>query len=215
MYLSIPIIIVLYTTPYTPIQHHTSPYTSIHHHTPLYITTHSYTLPYSPIHHHTPLYITIHHHTSPYITIHPHTSPYTPYITIHPYTSPYTSIREVLGRINENRSKSTNHKSWTTGFRFLGSSLKCKGNKAKKASLLQIVIYVAEKHKIQRRFWHRRSGIIQKTAVKASIIEMPHGFCSLMILFWISVMNEQTPKNRHRYQCYSKPIRLSFQEFRV
>ena len=75
------------------------------------------------------------------------------------------------------------HQSQTTRFRFLGGSLKCKGKKAKKASLLQIVIYAAEKHKIQRRFWHRRSGIIQQTAVKASIIEMPHGFCSLMILF--------------------------------
>ena len=28
---------------------------------------------------------------------------------------------------------------------------------------------------------------------------MQHGLCSLMILFWINVMNEQTPKNRHRY----------------
>ena len=28
---------------------------------------------------------------------------------------------------------------------------------------------------------------------------MQHGFCSLVILFWINVMNEQTPKNRHRY----------------
>ena len=41
------------------------------------------------------------------------------------------------------------HQSQTTGFRFPGGSLKCKGKKAKKASLLQIVIviliYVAEK----------------------------------------------------------------------
>ena len=37
------------------------------------------------------------------------------------------------------------HQSQTTGFRFAGGSLKCKGKKAKKASLLQIVIYVAEK----------------------------------------------------------------------
>ena len=28
---------------------------------------------------------------------------------------------------------------------------------------------------------------------------MQHGFCSLLILFWINVMNVQTPKNRHRY----------------
>ena len=50
------------------------------------------------------------------------------------------------------------------------------------------MIYFAEKHKIQRRFWHRRSGIIQKTAVKASIIEMPHGFCSLMIFFFFCIL---------------------------
>ena len=37
------------------------------------------------------------------------------------------------------------HQSQTTGFRFLGGSLKCKGKKAKKASLLQIAIYAAEK----------------------------------------------------------------------
>ena len=28
---------------------------------------------------------------------------------------------------------------------------------------------------------------------------MQLGFCSLMILFWVNVMNEQTQKNKHRY----------------
>ena len=39
---------------------------------------------------------------------------------------------------------------------------KIKGEKEKKAPLLQILIDVVEKHKIQRRFWHRKSGIIHK-----------------------------------------------------
>ena len=46
---------------------------------------------------------------------------------------------------------------------FLRGSLRCiKGEKAKKAPLLQILIDVVEKHKIQRRFWHRKSGVIHK-----------------------------------------------------
>ena len=120
--------------------------------------------------------------------------------------------RTLKHRNTQNGSISTNHKSQTTAFRFLRGSLKYKGEKVKKGPLLQIVINVAEKHKIKRRFWHRRSGIIQKPSVKASIISMQHGFCSLMILFSINVMNEQTPKNRHRYcfvNIYSKPICLS------
>ena len=68
-----------------------------------------------------------------------------------------------LKRTNtENGSKYTNHKSQTTTFCFLRGSLRCKGEKAKKVLLLLILIDVVEKHKIQRRVWHRRSGVIHK-----------------------------------------------------
>ena len=46
---------------------------------------------------------------------------------------------------------------------FLRGSLRCKGGKVKKGPLLQILIDVVEKkYKIQRSFWHRRSGVIHK-----------------------------------------------------
>ena len=56
-----------------------------------------------------------------------------------------------------------------TTFFFGTTSLKCKGKKAKKAPLLQFRLWLTsqKKHKIQRRFWHRRSGIIQKNSCKS------------------------------------------------
>ena len=63
----------------------------------------------------------------------------------------------------QNGSKSTNHKSQMITFCFLRGSLRCiKSEKAKKAPLLQILTDVIEKHKIQRRFWHRKSDVIHK-----------------------------------------------------
>ena len=64
----------------------------------------------------------------------------------------------------------TIHQSQTTAFRFLRGSLKYKGDKVKKEPLLQIVNDVTEKHKIKRRVWHCRSGVIQETSLKTSII---------------------------------------------
>ena len=99
MYLNIPIIIVLYTTPYTPLINtmysYTSPYTPKQHHTPLYSPIQHHIPPYTPIHHpiplyntmHIPLYNTIYPHIPLYNTIHSHTLPYTT------YTSPYTPIQ--------------------------------------------------------------------------------------------------------------------------
>ena len=49
------------------------------------------------------------------------------------------------------------HQSQTMTFCFLRGSLRCKGEKGKKAAAFSDF----EKHKIQRRFWHRRSGVIQ------------------------------------------------------
>ena len=68
-------------------------------------------------------------------------------------------------------------KAQTTTFCFLRGSLKCKGEKAKTFLTSEVA----------------------KTAVKASMIWMQLGFCSLMILFWVNVMNEQTQKNKHSY----------------
>ena len=46
---------------------------------------------------------------------------------------------------------------------FLRGSIRCiKCKKAKKVPLLQTLIDVVEKHKIQRRFWHHKSGVIHK-----------------------------------------------------
>ena len=51
-------------------------------------------------------------------------------------------------RNTQNGLKSTNYKSQTTTVCFVRSLLRCKGEKAKKASLLEILIDVVEKHKI-------------------------------------------------------------------
>ena len=106
MYLNIPIIIVLYTTPYIPlintIYSYTSPYTPIHTiypYVPLCNTIYPYIPLYNAIYPYIPLYNTIYPHIPLFITIDPYTSPYTSihnhtplYITIHPYTFPYTTI---------------------------------------------------------------------------------------------------------------------------
>ena len=69
----------------------------------------------------------------------------------------------VLFKNKASNNTQNGSKSRTTTFRFLRGSLRCiKGEKAKKAPLLQILIDVVEKHKIQRRFWHRKSGVIHK-----------------------------------------------------
>ena len=88
-YPNIPIIIVLYTTPYIPlintIYSYTSPYTPIH-------TIYPYYTPYTPIQQHIPLYTSIQQHIPLYTPIQHHIPLYTPYTTpytpIYPYTSP-------------------------------------------------------------------------------------------------------------------------------
>ena len=69
-----------------------------------------------------------------------------------------THIWEDENESVRSRQDSTNHKSQTMIFCFLRDPLRCEGEKA---TILQILIDVAEKPKIQTRlFWHRRSRVI-------------------------------------------------------
>ena len=115
-----------------------------------------------------------------------------------------------LKHINtQNGSKCTNHKSRTTTYCFLRGSLRCKGEKAKKALLFQILIDVVEKHKIQRRFCIA-SRVLFTNSCKS--IDHLNGTWSLkprdLILrrIGIDIVSKYL---------YSKPICLSFQKRRV
>ena len=87
--------------------------------------------------------------------------------------------RTLKHKNTQNGSKSTNHKSQTTTFCFLRSPLRSEGEKA---PILQILIDVAEKPQIQRRFWHRRSRATQNSYnlinSRVSKITVTHAVCS-------------------------------------
>ena len=66
-------------------------------------------------------------------------------------------------RNTQNESKSTNHESRPTTFSFLRGSLRCTGEKAKKAPLLQILIDVVEKTQNLKTFLASQVGCYPQT----------------------------------------------------